>query len=81
MTTARLTVRLNEDWLLTNDHSSSSYGRLVMLHEPTGTAYGPGDILPGTGGTQAREHAASLADGMGEGEQDMLASFSQGWPW
>lgn len=35
---------LSDGWMLTTDHSASSYGQLVLV-SPTGEAYGPGDLL------------------------------------
>lgn len=36
---------LSETWELSTDHAASSYGQPVLVHRPTGEAYGPGDIL------------------------------------
>ena len=45
-------MNLNDSWVLTNEHSASSYGKPVLVELETGQAYGPRDILqvnPGGG--------------------------------
>lgn len=54
--------RLQREWILTTEHSASSYGRHVLVHEPTGQAYGWGDYMPEEACT-AGEWAEWAADG------------------
>jgi len=38
-------VQLTPSWILTDEHSASSYGQPVLVGMATGEAYGPGDII------------------------------------
>jgi len=38
-------IILKPSWILTTDHSASSYGQPVLVNRGTGEAYGPGDII------------------------------------
>jgi hypothetical protein len=38
-------VKLSGYWALTTDHSQSSYGRPVLVHEGNDNIYGPGDLV------------------------------------
>ncbi len=36
---------LTGSWELSDEHAASSDGQPVLVHRPTGDAYGPGDVL------------------------------------
>ena len=36
---------LTQTWVLSDEHSASSYGKPVLVERDTGEAYGPRDIL------------------------------------
>ena len=38
-------IVLKPSWILTTDHSASSYGQPVLVNRGTGEAFGPGDVL------------------------------------
>ncbi len=38
-------TQLAPSYRLTTEHPASSYGQPVLVHGPTGTAYGPGDVF------------------------------------
>ena len=37
-------VKLAPSWILTDEHSSSSYGQPVLVRTATGEVHGPGDL-------------------------------------
>ncbi len=40
---------LTGSWELSDEHAASSDGQPVLVHRPTGDAYGPGDVVQGYG--------------------------------
>ena len=51
-------IVLKPSWILTTDHSASSYGQPVLVNRGTGEAFGPGDVLeayPSWGWLPARD--------------------------
>ena len=40
-----MNLHLTPLWTLTDEHSSSSYGRPVLVNRETNEGYGPGDVL------------------------------------
>lgn len=38
-------VQLSRAWVLTTQHSASSYGKPVLVHKRTNKAFGPLDVL------------------------------------
>ncbi len=39
-----MTCHLTPSYMLTTHHAASSYGKPVLVHRPTGTAYGSADL-------------------------------------
>jgi hypothetical protein len=57
-------VKLSPEWVLTTDHSASSYGRPILVNEDDETAYGPADFVacyPASGFMMARYFVEKLA--------------------
>jgi hypothetical protein len=57
-------VKLSPEWVLTTDHSASSYGRPVLVNEANGNVYGPGDLVscyPESGFMMARYFVEKMA--------------------
>jgi hypothetical protein len=38
-------VQLTPSWILTDEHSASSYGQPVLVNMSSGEAFGPGDLV------------------------------------
>ena len=38
-------IQLSPSWVLTTDHSASSYNQPVLVNRADGEAYGPGDLI------------------------------------
>ena len=71
---------LAPSWILTTDHSASSYGQPVLVYRATGEAYGPSDIIILNGqvkGTAAM-WATRLAAVKGGAAVDVAKQFAGG---
>lgn len=63
---------LGPSWVLTTEHAASSHGDPVLVDEHTGTAYGPGDILPdGRLAFEAVEAVGDTADALARRFRDL----------
>lgn len=73
-------IQLTPSYILTNEHSASSYGQPVLVNRGSGAAYGPGDILqpyPSWGyipATRAVERMTASCN-LNEEQQAFVAKF------
>ena len=57
-------AQLTGTWELSTEHAASSYGQPVLVHRPTGDAYGPADVIkpyPSFGFMRAADAVVRLA--------------------
>ncbi len=71
-------VELTQSWVLSDEHSASSYGQPVLVHRPTGDAFGPGDIVqpyPSWGRMLAKAAVLRMARIKGIVSNSLVATF------
>lgn len=78
-------IQLTPSWVLTTDHSSSSYGSAVLVNRHNDEqAYGPADVVKfplGSGGVQPAAFFVARYGARLEGEErDAAARFLRQWP-